>query len=78
MTSIFVVGVGGFLGQPFLQHAVIAGALVSFAAGLAGYLLALRAETFTSDAFEHAAYTGALGALAFGFDPSSACSPPSS
>ncbi len=53
----------------FMQHALLAGTGVAVAAGLAGYFLVLRAQIFTADALGHVAYTGALGALAFGFDP---------
>jgi zinc/manganese transport system permease protein len=55
--------------QAFMQHALLAGTGVALAAGLAGYFLVLRAQIFTTDALGHVAYTGALGALAFGFDP---------
>ncbi len=58
-----------FLSQAFVQHALLAGTAVALAAGLAGYFLVLRAQIFTADALGHVAYTGALGALAFGVDP---------
>jgi zinc/manganese transport system permease protein len=58
-----------FFAQAFVQHALLAGSAVALAAGLAGYFLVLRAQIFTADALGHVAYTGALGALAFGFDP---------
>jgi len=55
--------------EAFMQHAFLAGTATALAAGLAGYFLVLRAQVFTSDALGHVAYTGALGALAFGFSP---------
>lgn len=55
--------------QAFMRHALLAGTAVALAAGLAGFFLVLRAQIFTTDALGHVAYTGALGALAFGFDP---------
>lgn len=58
-----------FFAQVFVQHALLAGTAVALAAGLAGYFLVLRAQIFTADALGHVSYTGALGALAFGFDP---------
>jgi len=58
----------GLLSQPFMQHALLAGTATALAAGLTGYFLVLRAQVFTSDALGHVAYTGALGALAFGVD----------
>jgi len=59
----------GFLAEPFMRHALLAGTATALAAGLAGYFLVLRSQVFSSDALGHVAYTGALGALAFGFDP---------
>jgi zinc/manganese transport system permease protein len=55
--------------EAFMQHAFLAGTATALAAGLAGYFLVLRAQVFSSDALGHVAYTGALGALAFGFSP---------
>lgn len=54
--------------QPFMQHALLAGTAVALAAGLVGYFLVLRAQVFTADALSHVAFTGALAALAAGFD----------
>jgi zinc/manganese transport system permease protein len=55
-------------GQPFFQHALLAGTAIAAAAGLTGYFLVLRAQVFTGDALSHVAFTGALAALALGFD----------
>jgi zinc/manganese transport system permease protein len=57
------------LGQPFFQHALLAGTAIAAAAGLVGYFLVLRTQVFTGDALSHVAFTGALAALAFGVDP---------
>lgn len=59
----------GFFAQPFMRNALLAGTATAIAAGLAGYFLVLRTQVFSSDALGHVAYTGALGALAFGFSP---------
>lgn len=59
----------GMFGQPFMQHALVAGTAIALATGLVGYFLVLRAQVFTADALGHVAYTGALGALAYGFEP---------
>jgi zinc/manganese transport system permease protein len=56
------------LGHPFFQHAVLAGTAIAAAAGLTGYFLVLRAQVFTGDALSHVAFTGALAALALGYD----------
>ena len=54
--------------HPFMQYAFIAGTAVAAASGLVGYFLVLRAQVFTADALSHVAFTGALAALAAGFD----------
>lgn len=58
----------GLLGQPFMQHAFLAGTGVGLAAGLVGYFLVVRAQVFAADALSHVAFTGALAALAAGVD----------
>ena len=54
--------------QPFFHHAVLAGTFIALASGLVGYFLVLRAQVFTGDALSHVAFTGAMAALASGFD----------
>ncbi|MDH6131383.1 zinc/manganese transport system permease protein [Kitasatospora sp. MAA4] len=56
------------LSQPFFQHALLAGTFIALAAGLVGYFLVLRAQIFTGDALSHVAFTGAMAALAGGYD----------
>jgi zinc/manganese transport system permease protein len=55
-------------GHPYFVHALLAGTLIAAAAGLVGYFLVLRAQVFASDALSHVAFTGALAALALGYD----------
>ena len=52
----------------FMRNALIAGSLVGLACGLVGYFVVLRGQVFTGDALSHVAFTGALAALAAGFD----------
>jgi len=54
--------------QPFFHNAVFAGTFIALAAGLVGYFLVLRAQVFTGDALSHVAFTGAMAALAGGYD----------
>ena len=61
-------GLGDMLGHPFMRNAFVAGTAVAVAAGLVGYFLVLRSQVFTGDALSHAAFTGALAALAIGID----------
>ncbi|MFF4404918.1 metal ABC transporter permease [Streptomyces sp. NPDC001262] len=56
------------LSQPFFQHALLAGTLIAAACGMVGYFLVLRAQVFTADALSHVAFTGAMAALAIGYD----------
>jgi zinc/manganese transport system permease protein len=55
--------------HPFVRNAFLAGTAVAATCGLVGYFVVLRAQVFTGDALSHVAFTGALAALAFGFDP---------
>lgn len=54
--------------QAFFQHALLAGTFIALACGLVGYFLILRAQIFTGDALSHVAFTGAMAALAGGYD----------
>jgi zinc/manganese transport system permease protein len=54
--------------QPFFHNALFAGTFIALAAGLVGYFLVLRAQVFTGDALSHVAFTGAMAALAAGYD----------
>jgi zinc/manganese transport system permease protein len=56
------------LSHPFVRYAFVAGTAIAICSGLVGYFLVLRSQVFTGDALSHVAFTGALGALAFGFD----------
>ncbi|WP_078901431.1 metal ABC transporter permease [Actinacidiphila yeochonensis] len=58
----------GPLAHPYLRYALLAGTAIAAAAGLVGYFLVLRAQVFTGDALSHTAFTGALAALALGYD----------
>jgi zinc/manganese transport system permease protein len=54
------------LAHEFMRNALVSGTAVALASGLAGYFLVLRGQVFAADALSHVAFTGALGALAFG------------
>lgn len=59
----------GMLNHDFMRQAFLAGIPIAALAGLVGYFMVLRSQVFTGDALSHVAFTGALGALAFGIDP---------
>ena len=61
-------GITDMLAHPFMQHAFVAGTAIALAAGVVGYFVVLRSQVFSGDALSHAAFTGALGALAAGVD----------
>ena len=63
-----LAGIGHFLGQEFTRNAALAGGAIAVAAGMVGYFLVVRAQVFTGDALGHAAFTGALAALAAALD----------
>jgi zinc/manganese transport system permease protein len=68
MSLIASVWPASMLAHSFMRNAFIGGTLVAVACGLVGYFLVLRAQVFTGDALSHAAFTGALAALALGVD----------
>jgi zinc/manganese transport system permease protein len=57
-----------FFGQPFMQHALLAGTGIAAVSGFVGYFVVLRSQVFVGDALSHVAFTGALAALALGVD----------
>jgi zinc/manganese transport system permease protein len=63
-----LASVGSLLTHPFMRDAFLAGTGIGTSCGLVGYFVVLRAQVFTGDALSHVAFTGALAALAAGFD----------
>ena len=61
-------GLSNMLAHPFIRDAFIAGTAIAACSGLVGYFVVLRSQVFTGDALSHVAFTGALAALAFGYD----------
>jgi zinc/manganese transport system permease protein len=69
--TILGVLIGSFtsiLSHPFMRNAFLAGTGIAASCGLVGYFVVLRGQVFTGDALSHVAFTGALAALAAGFD----------
>src|ERR1700726_3260600 len=50
----------------FMQHAFAAATIVAIAAGLVGYFLVLRGQTFAGHALSHIGFAGATGAVLIG------------
>jgi zinc/manganese transport system permease protein len=59
-------GLTDLLHHDFIRHALLGGTGIALAAGIVGWFLVLRLQVFAADALGHVAYTGAIGALAFG------------
>jgi zinc/manganese transport system permease protein len=57
------------LDYEFMRNAFAAGAVVAIVAGLVGYFLVLRAQTFAGHALAHVGFTGATGAVLIGVSP---------
>ncbi|TDR82239.1 metal ABC transporter permease [Paludibacterium purpuratum] len=53
----------------FMQHALIAGGIVALLAGVVGYFLVLRGQTFAGHALSHVGFAGATGAVLIGLSP---------
>ena len=53
----------------FMRHAFAAATIVAVVAGLVGYFLVLRGQTFAGHALAHVGFTGATGAVLVGLSP---------
>src|ERR1700741_4604203 len=53
----------------FMRTAFAAATVVSIVAGIAGYFLVLRGQTFAGHSFAHVGFTGATGAVLVGIAP---------
>ena len=57
------------LAYDFMRHAFAAATIVAVLAGLVGYFLVLRGQTFAGHALAHVGFTGATGAVLLGMAP---------
>ncbi len=57
------------LAYDFMRHAFAASAIVAVLAGLSGFFLVLRGQTFAGHALSHVGFTGATGAVLLGLPP---------
>src|SRR5689334_18184847 len=53
----------------FMQNAYLAGTLVAIAAGIVGYYMVLRSQSFAGHSLANVGFAGATGALLFGVPP---------
>jgi zinc/manganese transport system permease protein len=54
---------------PFMQHALLAGTIVALVAGLVGYFMVLRGESFAGHTLANVGFAGAAGAVLVGVPP---------
>ena len=57
------------LSYDFMRHAFAAASIVAVVAGMVGYFLVLRGQTFAGHALAHVGFTGATGAVLVGIAP---------
>jgi zinc/manganese transport system permease protein len=57
------------LDYDFMRHAFAAGGIVAVLAGIVGYFLVLRGQTFAGHALSHVGFAGATGAVLIGASP---------
>ena len=55
-----------FRTHEFVQNAFLAGTMVAIIAGVIGYFVVLRAQTFATDSLSHISFAGATGAVIIG------------
>jgi len=55
-----------FRTHEFVQNAFFAGTMVAIIAGVIGYFVVLRAQTFATDSLSHISFAGATGAVVIG------------
>lgn len=53
----------------FMQNAYLAGTLVAFIAGIMGYFMVLRSQSFAGHSLANVGFAGATGAVLFGIPP---------
>src|SRR5215471_3320497 len=57
------------LQYPFMRNAFLAGTLVAVVAGIIGYFMVLRSQSFAGHALANVGFAGATGAILFGIPP---------
>lgn len=57
------------LDYDFMQNALMAGGIVALLAGIVGYFLVLRGQTFAGHALSHVGFAGATGTALVGLSP---------
>src|SRR5436305_8565286 len=68
-TPNFWQDVQNMLSYDFMQRALLASTILSSVAGLIGFFVVVRHQAFAGESLSDVAFTGSLGAAAFGINP---------
>lgn len=68
-TATNITSITPMLDYDFMRTAFAAATIVAIVAGLVGYFLVLRGQTFAGHALAHVGFTGATGAVLIGVSP---------
>src|ERR1700694_487734 len=68
-TATNITSITPLLDYDFMRTAFAAATIVAIVAGLVGYFLVLRGQTFAGHALAHVGFTGATGAVLIGVSP---------
>jgi len=68
-TNITITSTAPMFDYDFMRTAFMAATIVGLVAGLVGYFLVLRSQTFAGHALAHVGFTGATGAVLIGIAP---------
>src|SRR5476651_1040409 len=68
-TAMSITSTTPMLDYDFMRTAFAAATIVAILAGLVGYFLVLRGQTFAGHALAHVGFTGATGAVLIGAPP---------
>jgi zinc/manganese transport system permease protein len=69
MTRIVTITRTPMLEYDFMRTAFVASGMAAVLAGIVGFFLVLRGQTFAGHALSHVGFTGATGAILFGLSP---------
>jgi zinc/manganese transport system permease protein len=69
MTRIATITPTPMLEYDFMRTAFVASGMAAVLAGIVGFFLVLRGQTFAGHALSHVGFTGATGAVLFGLSP---------
>jgi len=69
VTTLITITTAPMLDYDFMRTGFAAAGIVALLAGIVGFFLVLRGQTFAGHALSHVGFTGATGAVLFGLPP---------